>query len=367
AIARLAGPFSGPGFNLIFRPHSDKEPDKRLKLTLPGVDLLELNLTHELWTFPSVRADLGDIPSRVAKPGTEGKARADVFLRGIPYTQIVRDVTDTSIDKGKGKQNFIHFEPGLLIHVPNSAQVSDSPTICRMASIPHGTTINAQGAAAVKVDGKSLPDIPFSNTAFKPFQLDNTGVAPFFDGDQFKLDNDKATRLPQDMQPFLSKNSNESITQKMVQDPNKSLIQHNAGKKFSQVIKFTVATTPTKPLEKHANIAFLDGDLAVGANPNAKVGKVESTFWISTVVYSLDVKEKFVPGKGSDGKSKVLQLSPVEKDKFAKDTVPDFVFPPDKPTVEATQIQYSQSVNLIFNGLAWPHISVATIIPVRPV
>jgi hypothetical protein len=27
------------------------------------------------------------------------------------------------------------------------------------------------------------------------------------------------------------------------------------------------------------------------------------------------------------------------------------------------QIQYSQTVNLNFNGLTWPHVSVATLVP----
>ncbi|KAL9085266.1 MAG: hypothetical protein Q9165_007700 [Trypethelium subeluteriae] len=421
AIARLVGSFSGPGFNVIFRPHSDQKLDQKFKLNLPDPDLLELNLTHELWTFPTIKADLGEIPNRVSLPGTEGKAREDAFLRGIPYTQIVRDVTDTSTDKGtrvpvdrlgnsidKKKRALIqdiHFEPGLLIHVPNSTPVSDQPTINRMASIPHGTTINAQGAAAVRADGTSAPDITFSKFDSKPFKINNSGVVPFFDQNQFDLGNGNATRLPQDMKPFLDRKSIESITVEMVQDPNELIRKHNANKTFSQVIKFKVSTTPIQALEKQAcphlatraavdaintavtsmdrrialttgvvvknnlekakkaiiealtsvnesvnepvaslpqsadaraaatapaigtaNIAFLDGDLAPGANPNARTGKVEATFWISTVKYSLDVKEKFTPGKREDGKDKILQLDPVEKDKFPRDTVPSFVF-----------------------------------------
>lgn len=32
-------------------------------------------------------------------------------------------------------------------------------------------------------------------------------------------------------------------------------------------------------------------------------------------------------------------------------------------TVTSTQIQYSQNVSLDFAGLAWPHVSVATLVP----
>jgi hypothetical protein len=471
AIARLVGAFSGPGFNLIFRPHTDKTPPDAPKcLKLPENDLLELNLTHELWTFPSVKTDLGGIPNRVAEPGPSeaGKIRKDVFLRGIPYTQIVRDVTDTSNDfKGRripvtrlgksidkalqGQIQDIHFEPGLFIHVPDSTPVSDKPTISRMASIPHGTTINAQGLAATRLDGTAPPNIQFNPEASKPFFLDNKGVVTFFDKDQFDLNNKGATRLPQDLEPFLAKNSIESITPKMVEDPNHLIQKHNENKTFSQVIKFKVSTLPDQMLSKQscphlaarsamnaaveqinkiastssaddknqlttaintllgglklietptanlpngpdqvnlealreaatapaigsANIAFLDGDLGDGTNPNAKTAKVESTFWISTVVYTIEVKENFVPGMDPTGKPKFLPpLDPIPTSSWAKDTVPQFVFPSNKPIeagkyiVEATQIQYSQTVDLIFNTLAWPHISVATLVPVRPI
>ncbi|QDS77827.1 hypothetical protein FKW77_006146 [Venturia effusa] len=491
AISRLIGAYSGPGFNLIFRPHSDKNEDAKAKskdqkplFTIPAggslqPDLLELNLTHELWTFP--RADLGAVPNRVAS------AKNDVVIRGIPYTQIVRDVTNPnngtrvpvdslgkSTDKGLQKLiSDIHFEPGLLIQVPNSMPVSKEPTISRMASIPHGTTINAQGAKATKVDvfkpgdvkfdGRLRPDIPaFSSTASAPFELDSTGPIDAFENNQFNLQNAEATRLPQNMQPFLdSKTPVESITKKMVQDPNELIRNHNAGKIFSQVITFTVATTPTQPLDKQAcphmaaraamnatkiavadmdkqindtktsnevkqallqakdavtkamqlcdpneasaistkkmdeakksaatapaigtsNIAQLDG--TTGEGPNARTGKVSSTFWISTVVYTVNVKEKFQPKldvngnvvMDKDNKPSVSMppLEPEEKGKLVKGTVPTFVFPADRVVeagryqVEATQIQYSQTVNLIFNGSGWPHISVATLVPVRPV
>jgi hypothetical protein len=123
----------------------------------------------------------------------------------------------------------------------------------------------------------------------------------------------------------------------------------------------------TMPVIGSANIAFLDRNSTDG--PNARTVKVESTFWISTVVYTVDVKTKFTARTTGPP----LVLDALETDKFTKDTVPTFVFPTNmdvevgKYSVEATQIQYSQTVNLIFNGLVWPHISVATLISVRPV
>jgi hypothetical protein len=35
--------------------------------------------------------------------------------------------------------------------------------------------------------------------------------------------------------------------------------------------------------------------------------------------------------------------------------------------VATTQIQYSQKVLLDFNGLSWPHVSVASLVPTSPV
>jgi hypothetical protein len=35
--------------------------------------------------------------------------------------------------------------------------------------------------------------------------------------------------------------------------------------------------------------------------------------------------------------------------------------------IKTPQIQYSQQVLLNFNGLSWPHVSVATLVPASPV
>ena len=40
---------------------------------------------------------------------------------------------------------------------------------------------------------------------------------------------------------------------------------------------------------------------------------------------------------------------------------------PRRITVSTTQIQYSQTVLLVFAGLVWPHASVATLVPNDPI
>lgn len=71
ALPFLNHTWSGPGFNQIFRPQSEKTP-------IPGQpesdNILELNLTQEIWTFSK---DLGDIPNRGS-----GQQR-DVNLDGV--------------------------------------------------------------------------------------------------------------------------------------------------------------------------------------------------------------------------------------------------------------------------------------------
>ena len=46
---------------------------------------------------------------------------------------------------------------------------------------------------------------------------------------------------------------------------------------------------------------------------------------------------------------------------------PGPVTEPREITVTSTQIQYSQEVLLNFNGLLWPHVSTATLVPSHPV
>ncbi len=46
---------------------------------------------------------------------------------------------------------------------------------------------------------------------------------------------------------------------------------------------------------------------------------------------------------------------------------PTEITAPKTITVSYTQIQYSQTVFLNFNGLTWPHVSVATLVAESPI
>jgi hypothetical protein len=81
ALAAFSGTFRGVGFNTIFRP--DLGSATKLPVTATDDNLLELNLTEETLSFsPS----LGAVPNR-------GEVQADINLNGIPYLQVINDVT----------------------------------------------------------------------------------------------------------------------------------------------------------------------------------------------------------------------------------------------------------------------------------
>jgi hypothetical protein len=113
--------WTGSGFNMIWRPNFGGASG-------PKDFFLELNLTSETLEFSAVN---GPIPNR-------GLLQADIELAGITYLQQINDSFDNS-----GQ----HIEPGIWVNVPATTGPAEPGTVARMASIPHGTTINAQGRA----------------------------------------------------------------------------------------------------------------------------------------------------------------------------------------------------------------------------
>jgi hypothetical protein len=92
-----------------------------------------------------------------------GEVEGDIFLNGVPYLQTISDVTDLKTTTP------IHLEPGLWVIVPSTQDRAQSdPTFARMASIPHGATINAQGAAFTVSGGPSIQPVDIT-----PFPIGN--------------------------------------------------------------------------------------------------------------------------------------------------------------------------------------------------
>jgi len=144
-LAAFEGTWIGIGFNTIFRPQKQTFP---LPHPAPGDNLLELNLTSETLSFSS---SLGSIPNR-------GTLQDDIFLNGVPYVQAINDVTNP------GQSTGIHFEPGIWLIVPETTAPKEGVTVARMASIPHGTTIEAQGIAVTSAGPPNIRAVDITPT-----------------------------------------------------------------------------------------------------------------------------------------------------------------------------------------------------------
>src|SRR5690349_10810111 len=133
--------WSGTGFNLIWRPNSGGQSG-------PKDFFLELNRTEETLDFTDITGT--GIANR-------GGLQTDIALGGIAYLQQIRD----SLDKSHQ-----HFEPGVWLNVPATTNPREPPTVVRMGSIPHGTTINLQG------ESSAVPGPPrFNAASITPFKV----------------------------------------------------------------------------------------------------------------------------------------------------------------------------------------------------
>ncbi len=275
-LADLAGTWKGHGFNAIWRPH---------KLSTGQDRFLELNETTETLAFTKIG---GAIPNR-------GLLMHDINMFGLTYMQ---QIAETSTGAG------LHIEPGIWAHVPPTSAPHEPATVVRMASIPHGTTILAQGTSKTLSHGPTIPNnniLPFGIGSPPPKNSDFGSIEGTF----------TELNLSQNTQ-FRFKSP--GVTQAMVKNPNSVLQSATQGHNITHttVLHVTTKHTPIKA-GGTANTAFL----AAGANPpggNATAVEVDATFWIETVA----------------GQSKL-------------------------------QLQYTQLVELDFNGLRWPHVTVATL------
>jgi hypothetical protein len=273
-LAPLAGTWKGHGFNTIWRPHH------------PGQDrFLELNLTTETLVFSKIN---GAIPNR-------GFQMPDINMHGLTYMQQIAETSD-----GTG----LHIEPGIWATVPPTSDPHEPATVVRMASIPHGTAILAQGITEFHQGGPQ--NIPDNNII--PFPIGGTPS----DFAQAEVDFPELSLA----QPTQFRFASPGVTQAMVKNPNSVLQAALLGKpmKNRTFIHISTAHSPI-PGGGTANTAFLAAGSS-GGNANAVL--VDATFWIETL-----------PG------------APGHPDKL--------------------QLQYTQRVQLDFNGLRWPHVTVATL------
>jgi hypothetical protein len=282
-LAVLKGTWKGHGFNQIWRPFQGGPV---------GQDrFLELNETNETLQFTEIP---GDIPNR-------GLLQPDINLNGLTYLQ---QVQDANVVGPNGELAGIHVEPGIWVHVPVTNDPQEPTTVARLANIPHGTSLVAQGTAFPPIN--AAPNIAPVNII--PFTIAPPhNQVPFPETDlatptQFRTEPEDIPR----------------VTQAMVDDPNTALRLGLQGKNVISTVTLKISTLPLNPPASGggtSNIAFLQG---TANGPNALAAQMDATFWLETL-------------EEPDGRI-------------------------------VNQLQYSQTVLLNFKGLSWPHVSVATLI-----
>lgn len=272
-LAGLQGRWVGTGFNTIWRPNALASGQDRF---------LELNVTTEILEVDPIP---GSIPNR-------GLLQTDIQMFGLRYLQ---QISDANIQP---PNNGLHVEPGLWLNVPATTNPMVSASIARLATIPHGTTVLAQGIASQATGGLSIPA-----TNLNPFSIGNPTAASPFPEQNLATETDFRTSGP----------GLTGITQSMIDNPNSALEQKLQGQTVLSTVTLQVSSSDL-PVEGGglANTAFLAG---AAAGPNANAALVTATFWLETI----------------------------------------------QGTPNVFQLQYSQTVLLNFNGLSWPHVSVATL------
>jgi hypothetical protein len=269
-LAKLPGTWTGHGFNQIWRPKHGTDDH-----------FLQLNLTHEHLVFNSIG---GLVPNR-------GFAQHDIELTGVRYLQQISDDSGFPPPTGGGA---LHLEPGFWLNVPATTAPHAPASIVRLASVPHGTSVLAQGSAE-ELDG--------------PPPIHPVDITPFVTGSP-------AQKIPFPSETHLNHQSTlrnkplpAGITQQLVDNPNVLLSDRLA---HQHVLHTTVLQVSSGSIDNGGlrDIPFL--------GPNASAHHLQATFRIETVRH---------PHGGT-----------------------------------FLQLQYTQELVLDFNGLSWPHVSVANLV-----
>ncbi len=395
SLALLAGQWVGTGFNVIWRPDNTGDPSFEVRR------FLQLNRTAETLTFDIINSP---IPNR-------GLANQDdITIYGLNYLQKVRD-DDTDIPGFPNAGEDLHIEPGLFLSVPASGgptvvNSNDAnavppivpprtvpltpPNIVRLATIPHGVSVLLQGAtpstnpvttplvippiypiAAIAEVYANFPGFtPAQQVAFAadytsyavsesaqpglgiqpanvPAQalVAQTGgaVVPTFHGvPENTLSNDI---------PYPNANKAQSngpfppAWQAYVDDPNVILRDAIAHQDILGFIPISLATPSPSAISQIPFLGFADPGLeptivdAAAGQSNAFVHSATATFWIEWVK--------------SDGHHHGPHYNHHDEALKFLDPFPG--------VSKFLQLQYTQTVILNFNGVLWPHVSVATL------
>jgi len=361
-LRELSGTWEGRGFNLIARP------DFHDKANL----YLQLNQTHETLTITPIGSA---IPNR-------GFGQDDINLFGLSYLQKIHD---------HHTGGALHLEPGLWITQPGTTYPREYPPpngqiIARLASIPHGSAVLAQGNSTRFTGAPTLP-------TQDSIQKYNGSMFPSFNSTPFSAagsvinadgSSEKKTAAQIHVKPFrqydlsIAERADNPRTPFAASPPERALPRQIGGVRMQDVINdpirllqevikaqvndctfegfaLNIATQNTVTFRVHPdsptgptvnirvpgaaggieNILFLEGGEPTGAlGPNARTGLVYATFWL----------EKVMPKSGGP----FMQLQ------YAQMTVLNFsVYTLLHPQQGGTPGRLVT--------LGWPHVSVATL------
>jgi hypothetical protein len=237
-LVELPGVWAGDGFNLVLLPDFDNKPPS----TGPRDFRVKLSATRELLEFTAIG---GPVPNRgsLASHATPPVGQKDIEIFGVSYMQRIWDAADNSA---------LHLEPGFWLTVPATTVPNAPASIVRMGSIPHGTTINAQGTSSVI---RKPPDITPADSTPVPNPNPFPGLG--------YLDPLKNAPLPPGIPPGSIKN------------PNLVLLAAIAGQNIVSTVVLQVAAALGTPSNGITNIPFLTA--------NANVTRFSAIFWIETV------------------------------------------------------------------------------------
>ena len=328
-LQELPGRWVGRGFNLIARP------DFAARSVPPGPGdksalFLELNFTNETLKFDSIGSP---IPNR-------GFDQNDIELHGVHYLQQIADLNTGGA---------LHLEPGIWINIPKTTEPFETASVARMASIPHGTVLLAEGTGFTIPGGPRIQPantVPFAvngpqpspgtTNHFPEYSLTAPAPAPTF-------------RTPAGQVP--------GLTQQIIDDPNSILLSDIRGQNIVETTVLQIASVPSLSV---LGVAAATGN---GSAPPASATPPPVT------------TQPIPDGGGGTENIPFLLTNATAQKVFATFWI-EKVQDPDYPGRYYMQLQYTQTVLLNFPidvpkspanptglvNLSWPHVSVATLV-----
>ena len=236
--------WSGPGFNMLWRPNHGQSGKKPY--------FLQLMFITETFVFTEIA---GAIANR-------GSVQDDIAIGGVKYSQQSLDTFD-----GSGQ----HDEGGHWLNVPATKNPTAPSSVVRIGSVPHGVGFVLQGVP----EEQTPPVIP--NLSISPFPIGLPGNQLQLPEEDLGWPSTSRTRLERVA----------GLDQDHLDNPSLFLSDALAGKTILDATMMEVV--PPGPDDALvgggiSNIAFLTGTGSPPlGGPNAFTSYVESTFWIERI------------------------------------------------------------------------------------